>query len=226
MSDEPRLIDVRVPDDPQGLVLVLHGGGSRRERMMVSPRQLSVLRMVPIARRLAREGRGRLAVVRMLNSARGWAGAPTPVDDVRWALAHLADRFGRRLPTGLVGHSLGGRAALLASSEDGVRSVVALAPYLLPGDGPRVLGGRSFLTVHGDQDRIARIEPAAALARELERRGADSAFVLVAGGRHAMLRHHRRFDGLASAFTATVLLGEEPAGLVARLRGGERWIRA
>jgi hypothetical protein len=68
---EARLIATSVPKDPEGVVLVLHGGGSRRRRMMVSPAQLSVLRMVPIARRAARAGKGRLAVYRLLNSVRG-----------------------------------------------------------------------------------------------------------------------------------------------------------
>ena len=47
------------------------------------------------------------------------------MDDVRWALGEVADRLGSELPTGLVGHSLGGRAALLAGGEPPVRSVVA-----------------------------------------------------------------------------------------------------
>ena len=54
MELKPRLIEVRVPERPEGVVLVLHGGASRRRRMMVSPTQLSVLRMIPVARRVAR----------------------------------------------------------------------------------------------------------------------------------------------------------------------------
>ena len=71
MELAPKLIDVARPDRPAGAVLVLHGGASRRENMMVSPTQLSVLRMIPIARSIARAGRGRLAVFRLLNSRRG-----------------------------------------------------------------------------------------------------------------------------------------------------------
>jgi hypothetical protein len=69
---EPRLIEVSVPRNPEAAALVLHGGASRRENMMVSPTQLSVLRMIPIARRIARAGKGRIAVYRLLNSRRGW----------------------------------------------------------------------------------------------------------------------------------------------------------
>ena len=41
-----RLIDVRTPADPVGVVIVMHGGASRRRRMMVSPAQLSVVRLL------------------------------------------------------------------------------------------------------------------------------------------------------------------------------------
>jgi len=73
-----RLVPVRTPRDPEGVVIVLHGGASRGDRMMVSPAQLSVLRMVPVARRIARAGRSRLAVHRLLNSHRGWDSQTTP----------------------------------------------------------------------------------------------------------------------------------------------------
>src|SRR4051812_42709123 len=101
---------------------------------MVSPTQLSVLRMIPIARRIARAGRGRLAVFRLLNSHRGWDATHTPVHDARWALDRVAEELGAHLPTCLVGHSLGGRAALLAAARPDVRSVVALAPWVYPTD--------------------------------------------------------------------------------------------
>src|SRR6478735_5171734 len=118
-SLQSRLIDVALPERPEGVVLVMHGGAARRGRVMVSPAQLSVLRMVPIARRVARAGRDRLAVFRLLNSSRGWDTRHTPVQDARWALGRIAERFGRTLPTSLVGHSLGGRAALLAAPQPG-----------------------------------------------------------------------------------------------------------
>ncbi|MCW2761098.1 MAG: alpha/beta hydrolase, partial [Marmoricola sp.] len=53
MDVAARLIPTHVPRNAEGLVLVLHGGGSRRDSTMVSPTQLSVLRMVPIAHRVA-----------------------------------------------------------------------------------------------------------------------------------------------------------------------------
>ncbi|MHA6783044.1 alpha/beta hydrolase [Pseudonocardia saturnea] len=200
----PRLIEIAHPRDPEGLVLVLHGGASRPGSPMVSPTQLSVLRMVPIARRVARAGRGRLAVFRLLNSVRGWDSRHTPVDDVRWALRRLGERFSELPPTGLVGHSLGGRAALLAGDAPSVRSVVALNPWLHPSDSA-TLAGREVLIVHGSADRIADPDRSAALARRLTRT-ANVSYVRVAGGKHAMLRRHATFDSLAGDFTVNALL--------------------
>ena len=200
---EPRLIDTRVPSRPEGLVLVLHGGAHRSGRPMVSPTQLSVLRMVPVAGRIARAGRGRLAVLRLLNSARGWDSERSPVADVQWALGRLRDRFGDGLPTALVGHSLGGRAALLAGSEAGVRSVVALNPWVRDSD-TADLTGRRVLVVHGTEDRIADPARSASLARRLARH-TDVEYVEVPGARHAMLRHGAVFERAAADFVTETL---------------------
>ncbi len=204
MEVAPRLIDVRVPESARGVVLVLHGGASRGERM-VSPAQLSVLRMIPIARRIARAGRGELAVIRLLNSRRGWDAKHTPVHDVEWALAEIRERVGS-LPACLVGHSLGGRAAILASIHPMVHSAVALAPWVYPTDlPPGDLAGRRILIVHGTADRIASPARSAELARRLASR-AEVSYVEVAGGRHAMLRHHNAFSGAAAEFAKSSLL--------------------
>ena len=223
MKVHARLIDTSVPVDPVGAVLVLHGGGSRRGSMMVSPTQLSVLRMIPIAERIRYAAKNRLAVFRLLNSVRGWDAQHTPVDDVIWALAQLRERFGNALPTSLVGHSLGGRAALLAASQPGVRSAVALAPWVYPTDGDAGAPGRRILIVHGTRDRIARPANSEAVARALSRT-ADVGYVRVEGGKHAMLRHHEDFDGLATQFVLGTLLDEPQSGPVARVLAGEHWI--
>ncbi|MGO4340978.1 alpha/beta hydrolase [Pedococcus sp. 2YAF34] len=218
----PRLITTTAPSSPQGAVLLLHGGAARRGMMRVSPTQLSVLRMVPIAARVAVAGRGRLVVQRLLNSRRGWDAHHTPVRDVEWALAQLAERYGAEMPVCLVGHSLGGRAALLAGGAPAVRSVVALAPWLYPHEGHVGLRGKRVLFVHGDGDRVASPSRSASVARDLERT-ADVGYVTVAGGRHAMLRRHHVFDGAAADFATATLLGAEVGGAVGRVLSGDRW---
>jgi pimeloyl-ACP methyl ester carboxylesterase len=172
---------------------------------MVSPTQLSVLRMIPVAHRIAHAGAGRLAVFRLLNSYRGWDASHTPLDDVAWALGQVRDRFGD-LPACLVGHSLGGRAALLAGGAAEVRSVVALNAWVYPTDAPD-LSGRRVLVVHGTADRIADPGRAAAVARRIGRT-ADVRYVEVPEARHAMLRHGAVFERAAADFAIETLLRE------------------
>lgn len=205
MKLEPRLIPVDTALQPRGVVLVLHGGASRREITGVSPAQLSVVRMIPIAWRIGREGRGELAVFRLLNSRRGWDTKHTPVHDVHWALDRIPEILGRTLPVCLVGHSLGGRAALLAAGEPSVASAVALAPWVLPSDDPSNVEGKPLLIVHGSEDRVGSPTRAAALAARLRGR-TEVSFVLVDGARHAMLRHHGEFSRRAAEFAAETLL--------------------
>jgi dienelactone hydrolase len=224
MKPAPQLIDVQVPDDPAGAVLVLHGGSARGENRMVSPTQLSVLRMIPVARRIAREAPAELAVFRLLNSVRGWDTTHTPVRDAMWALGEIARRLGHRPPACLVGHSLGGRGALLAATQREVVSVVALAPWVYPDDVPDGLDGQRILFVHGSRDRIANPARSAALARNLSRR-ARVGYVTVAGGTHAMLRRHSVFSGLAAAFATATLLGRSDSETITRIQDGESPLR-
>lgn len=204
MKRSPQLLETRAPSCPEGVVVVMHGGGTRRGNPMVSPAQLSVIRMIPIARRIARTGDGRLGVFRLLNSHRGWDRTHTPVMDVRWALARIQERYAD-VPICLVGHSLGGRAALLAGGEPAVRGVVALNAWVYPTDGAD-LRGRRVLLMHGTKDRIASLRSAAAVAERLSIT-TEVRFVTVEGGKHAMLRHGRRFEQAASDFAAGTLLG-------------------
>jgi len=223
MELEPRLLTVAAPASAAGVVLVLHGGAGRRSRARVSPAQLSVLRMIPTARRAARVGRGALAVFRLLNARRGWDTEHTPVRDAHWALDRIAERLGHALPTCLVGHSLGGRAAILSADRPEVRSVAALAAWVYPTDVPDGVAGRSFLFVHGAEDRVARPERSAELARALAER-AEVTYVTVRGARHAMLAHGRTFDRLAAEFASATLLGTPASPTVDRALHGERWI--
>jgi pimeloyl-ACP methyl ester carboxylesterase len=221
---QARLIPVTVPHRPTGAVLVLHGGASHRESVPVSPSQLSVLRMVPIASRIVRAGGDRLAVFRVLNSSRGWDAQHTPAADVAWALDEVAEEVGERLPASLVGHSLGGRAALLSAARPEVRSVVALAPWVYGDDVPTELPNHPrILIVHGDHDRIAKPARSAELARRLAEITSVS-YISVRGGKHAMLRRGGTFERLATQFVTATLLGEPAQGPIERALAGEPWL--
>ncbi|WP_285504984.1 alpha/beta hydrolase [Actinokineospora sp. NBRC 105648] len=189
----------------------------------MSPTQLSVVRMIPIAHRVAHAGRGRLAVWRLLNSVRGWNGSHTPVDDVRWALERIRAQLPPDTPIGLIGHSLGARAAILSVGEENVRSVVALAPWVYPHDGDVDATGRRVLVVHGANDRVASPGRARAAASRLARTGQVSV-IRVDNGEHTMLRRRKTFEGLAADFTTATLLGEapdDPRGPLAHVLSGE-----
>jgi acetyl esterase/lipase len=210
-----RLTPVREPDAPDGVVIVLHGGASRRGRMMVSPTQLSVLRMIPLARRIARSGGGRLAVYRLLNSYRGWDTDHTPVRDATWAVDQVVARHGPDVPVCLVGHSLGGRASILAAGLPAVRGVVALAAFVYPGDADGLgLRDRQILFVHGLRDRIAPALRARQLADRLARHNRVG-FIAIRGGKHAMLAEHGTFERAAVDFVRAALLGATPRHPVA-----------
>jgi predicted esterase len=213
-----RLVDVATPDEPAGVVIVLHGGASRRRQMRVSPAQLSVLRMIPIARRIARAD-GRLAVFRLLNSHRGWDTEHTPLHDVEWALAEVAARLGADIPVCLVGHSLGGRGALLSAGSSHVCGVVALAPWVLPSDVVAGAAGTPVVIIHGDADRVASPARAWQVAERL-RRETQVAFITVTGGKHAMLRRRDAFDGLAARCAVWMLLGRAEGDTVQRIAAG------
>jgi predicted esterase len=223
MDPTARLIPVSVPARPAGLVLVLHGGSAGRDHKPVSAGQLSVLRMIPIARQLSRAGKGQLAVFRLLNSHRGWDRGQSPVRDVAWARQQAGRQFNRELATCLVGHSLGGRAALLAASQPGVVSVVALAPWLYATDNAD-LAGRQVLIVHGSRDRIADPEKSAAVARNLASTADGLDYVVVRGGQHALLRRGRRITALAADFVVATVLGPEVGDPVASVRDGSHWL--
>jgi pimeloyl-ACP methyl ester carboxylesterase len=192
----------------RALALVLHGGRAR-STAPATDRQLAVLRMLPFATALQRAGGANgLTVARLRYELRGWNGERrSPVRDAERALDQLSTRF-PDVPIALVGHSMGGRAAVYAARHEGVRAVVGLAPWLEAGDPVAQLAGRRVLLVHGTRDRMTS---AAATVRFAERasRTADAVtFVSVAGGRHAMLARATVWHSLVAGFVTGVLLGE------------------
>lgn len=198
-----RLVATAVPERPRGVVVLVHGGGARGKRRAVAPTQLSVLRLVPLARAIANAGRGQFAVYRLLNTYRGWDASHTPIRDVQWGITQIADKH-LGLPVCLVGHSLGARAVLLAGNHPTVVGVVALNAWVYPSDDVD-LAGREVLFVHGDQDRVADSGRALGVARSASR-AATVRFEVVRGGNHSMLRSSGGFRRAVSRFLIDVLV--------------------
>ncbi|MFS8198283.1 alpha/beta hydrolase [Streptomyces sp. CWNU-52B] len=79
---------------------------------------------------------------------RGWNDGAAAIDVLR-ALSEL-NRLAGDVPVVLLGHAMGGRAALRAAAHPQVLGVVALAPWLPAGEPVSPLTGRSVLIMRGD----------------------------------------------------------------------------
>jgi len=225
------------PERTEAVVLVLHGG--RVEGTAPPGRRDSArLRMLPFLAALGRAGHGRsLAVGEVVYRCRGWNGPRA--DAARDALAALDQVVAAhgRVPVVLVGHSMGGRAALRAAGHPSVAGVVALAPWWPSGEPVRQLAGRRTALIHGDLDRVTDPVQAREVALEARAAGASVCGYSVPGGRHAMLRRagdwHRTTTRLAlgllglvalptAAAAALELVGADRRGLELPLPRGRR----
>jgi pimeloyl-ACP methyl ester carboxylesterase len=201
-------------DEPSGraraVALVLHGGRTKGTSP-VRATQLAVVRMSPFAAALRRAGHhDGLAVARLRYLVQGWNGdARSPVADVEWALDRLAARF-PTAPIALLGHSMGGRAAIYAAGHDRVQAVVGLAPWIEAGDPYEQVAGRHVLVAHGDLDRMTSARQSAAWTERARTVAASASYLSIRGERHAMLRRASLWHSLAAAYVDAVLLGRRP----------------
>lgn len=207
MSSQP-VLDVDTPaGDVRAVALVLHGGRARGTGP-VRPTQLAVIRMAPFATSLQRAGRASgLAVARLRYVVRGWNGtARSPVQDVEWALEQLTARF-PDTPVALVGHSMGGRAAIYVAGHPAVRAVVGLAPWIEEDDPYEQVTGRHILVAHGDHDRITSARASQAWTRRARTVAASAGYVTVHRERHAMMRRAGLWHRLTTSYVLAVLAG-------------------
>ncbi|WP_223281261.1 alpha/beta hydrolase [Streptomyces antnestii] len=205
----PALVVHQAPESPRAAVLLLHGGSSEGIGA-VPPWSLAGARMRPFVRAVERSCAGHgLLIGSVRYRCRGWNGdREDPLRDALRALDDLALRAGD-LPTVLVGHSMGGRAALRAGGHRLVRGVVGLAPWCPEGEPVTQLRSRRVVLLHGDRDRTT--DPAASVdfAARAAAAGARTCTLLLPGGDHAMLRQagswHRQTGRIVSG-----LLGFAP----------------
>ena len=210
MSPSPRLTSLPTPEDVRAVVLVLHGG---REVSTAPARatQLAVVRMVPIARALARAGGPHgLAVARLRFALRGWNGElRSPVGDARDALDRLAARH-PGVPIAIVGHSMGGRTALAVADHPAVSTIVGLAPWIEASDGTSAVTGRQVLLVHGSADRITDPRRSKRFVENVEGLASSASYISVSGDKHAMLRRPAVWNALASGYVLAALCAVPP----------------
>lgn len=206
----PDLVFDSQPRSPAGVVLVLHGGREHSEAP-TSAHQLAVLRMVPVATAIVRASAGSLVVARLRFTARGWNGdGAGPLADAQWALEQLTDRF-PDVPVGIVGHSMGGRVALLIAGHPRVRIAVGLAPWLPAQEPVPDLAGARVVLVHGNRDRTTSATASARMVAALRDRGAPAGFVQVNRAGHAMLCRARLWHDLSSGLVCGSIVRDWPA---------------
>ncbi len=220
----PVLVRQHAATAVRAAALVLHGG---RESSVapVTAHQLAVLRMVPIARHLASVGEpDGLGVWRLRFRYRGWNADANPVADVRWAVQQLRERHGD-VPIVLVGHSMGGRAALRAADEPGVVGLVGLAPWVKPNEPYTQVIGRRLLVVHGTRDHTTSAKNSKALVDAVRAQSAvaagsggavDATFIHLRGSGHGMLQRAGLWNELTAGFVLAAGLGVSPTARLAQ----------
>lgn len=187
------------------VVLVLHGGRAH-SRQTGDRKRLAYRRLLPFAKALEAGGP---AVFMLRYRFRGWnAPAKDALRDAQWALGELADRY-PGVPVVLLGHSMGGRAALGAAGASNVVAVCALAPWLDGSDPVVQLDGRTVLIAHGDRERYT--DPAASYSYALraKERGVRVCRFDVPGAGHFMVARSRDWHTLTRRFVLGAL-GIEP----------------
>jgi pimeloyl-ACP methyl ester carboxylesterase len=177
----------------RAVVVLLHGGAERGTEP-VSRRAGPVLRMLPFGWAIRRRDRS-VAVARLRYRRRGWNAGADPIADVDGALARIDARH-PGIPVVLVGHSMGGRAALRCAGWPTVVGVVALAPWTPPDDPVDQLAGRALVVIHGAADHRTSPAASALLTERVAGLARSVRYVVVPAGDHAMLRHWARWQRL------------------------------
>jgi pimeloyl-ACP methyl ester carboxylesterase len=197
---------VQIPErstPPRASVLVLHGGKAE-SRSPVDPGQLTVRRMQPFVRDLARLGDD-LAVAQLRYRVRGWNDSGADVlADVAFALDALDARFGG-VPIVLVGHSMGGRAALRSAGHRSVHGVVALAPWLPGAEPVEQLAGRDVVVLHGTRDLTTSPRASARFVARVAPLTRRAVCLHVPWSGHGMLLRASTWHRLTAAFVAAVV---------------------
>ncbi len=196
-------------------MLVLHGGQARSLTTARRRTQLGYLRMVSFARFLHRRDGGRGMSVRILRYRyRGWNEPQRhPVQDARWALTQLRDQH-PHASIALLGHSMGGRAALRVADDPAVTAVCALAPWTTDDEPVHQLAGRSVLIAHGDRERCTDPRLSYQFAVRAKQVTSRVCRFDVLGEGHAMLRRAHDWSALAARFVEAELGLRPPDTLI------------
>jgi predicted esterase len=199
----PRLESHPARGELRGIALFSHGGTAAS---LVPPndRALSLVRMRAVEQFVRSSCADRGISTQLLRyRVAGWNGAAADAyTDVRGAIERLRTEHGTAVPIVLVGHSMGGRAALRAGGDPQVAAVCGLAPWTPPGEPVEHLKGQTVAILHGRADRWVPTRLSADFAVRAAEAGASVARFTVPGG-HSMLRGALRWH----RFARDVVLG-------------------
>ncbi|MGW6012910.1 alpha/beta hydrolase [Streptomyces sp. NPDC055210] len=190
------------PERIQAALLTLHDGSAVGHHP-VRPWQMGALRMRPVMRVAA-------SAVPLQNTLlgqvryrqQGWNDGAAEVDALR-ALSEL-NRLTGDVPVMLLGHAMGGRAALRAAAHPQVVGVAALAPWLPKGEPVPQLTGRSILIMHGDSAPTTDTDPMD-YVEQARTAGARAAVLVVRNGGRRMLRRAGVWQDMAALAVGHVL---------------------
>jgi predicted esterase len=193
----PALEQRAAKGDTRGVALFCHGG-TAASLEPPKERALSLVRMRAFEQFVHRSAADQgIATALIRYRVAGWNGeAADAFEDVRWAIAQLRDQHGTDVPIVLVGHSMGGRAALRAGGEPSVTTVCALAPWTPPGEPVMHLRNQTVVILHGRGDRWVPARLSADFSVRARRAGARVARFTTEGG-HSMTRRAHRWHTFA-----------------------------
>ncbi|MFE0648956.1 alpha/beta hydrolase [Streptomyces sp. NPDC059534] len=198
-----------------GVVLLLPDGEPVSGRRASARAHAAIL---PLGRGLVRAGRPEGLVAHVVRyRGRGWNGADAGLAaDAAWAVAEAVRQYGD-VPVCLVGHGLGGRAALRAAGHDAVGAVLALAPWLPEDDVAaepepvRQLVGRRVLLVHGTNDARTDPELSFRFAERAKKANRDTCRFEVHSDGHALRQYAAEVRALAADFVLGALFARPVA---------------
>lgn len=205
----PLLTTDDVVGTPRAMVLVLHGGKPRSDRVIGST-SASWRRAAWLQRAIVPQAHeAGVGVWLARYRVRGWNGGSGPVADARWALDELRSAHGD-VPVVLLGHSMGARVAVHAADDPSVVGVVGLAPWWSADDPVSTLAGRALRAAHGRRDRITSFRETSRYLARARPVAASVELQDMGGLGHYMLAGSQRWHDVAVGSVLDVLAAQVP----------------